>query len=171
MTWVYTIATRHLLRRRRGRVERAVAPHEVASAIDAGLAATSPGEVPAGEVRVLEREVRLACTQRLLFALSREERIALLLVEVLGATDAVGAEICEVTRDAFRHRAAAKARLAPDTPQRRARLPVVDDARVARAQDQLRALGEIGSVFVADPPIAPPQTLWEQLAARLPDVL
>src|SRR5262245_4986587 len=94
MTWVYTIATRHLLRRKRSRAEAPLQIEDVARAIDLGLSRTHPSSEPEGDVQVLQREVRLACTQSLLWCLSREERLAILLVEMLGADDEVGAAIC-----------------------------------------------------------------------------
>ena len=201
LTWVYTIATRHLLRFRRGRKEHSVSPDTIAAVVDAGLAATQPGDLPEGEAKVLEREVRLACTQNMLFALTREERIAVILVEVLGADDALAASICDIKPVAFRQRlsrarrklrpvleercglhnpssscrcmrqAAARQRLQPSRSPKWTILPVEDQARVSRAQDQLRSVNAMGAVFAIDPPIAPPSDLWETIASKLPDVL
>lgn len=201
LTWVYTIATRHLLRCRRGRREAEIRAAEIAELIDAGLAVTASSSLPEGDVRVLSREVRLACTQSMLLVLSRPERVALILVEVLGATPAMGAEICEVTPETFRqrrHRARSKlrpilearcglasAKLPCRCPRQAAAkqnagragrprwtsLPVVSEAEVVRAQDQLRAVHRLGAVFAWDPPIAPARELWEALALRLEAVL
>jgi hypothetical protein len=50
----------------------------------------------------------------MLLSLSREERLAVLLGDVLGATDTVGADICEIAPDAFRQRLArGRAKLRP----------------------------------------------------------
>ena len=201
LTWVYTIAVRHLLRFRKGRSEREVQMQAVGAAIEAGLAHTGPGDVPDGEVRVLAREVRLACTQSMLFALNREERLAVLLAELLGADDTQGAAICGTSPQTFRKRlsrgrlklrpvleekcglhrperpcrcarqAAAKQRHGPRKPPRWTALPVDDQARVRRAHDQMRAVSAVGAVFAFDPPIAAPATLWEKIAPRLADVL
>lgn len=200
LTWAYTIATRHLLRRRRGRREKDTRIESVAQMIDLGLSVTSPTSEPRGEARVLAREVGLACTQQMLLALSREERVAVLLADVLGATDAVGAEICETTREVFRKRlsraraklrpvleercglrdaalpcsctrqAAAKQQHRADARPRWTSLPVVDDAQVARARDQLAAVQRMGGVFAMQPPPAPPTELWRQIASMLPDL-
>src|SRR5690349_11691504 len=63
-TWVYSIASRHLLRARRSRLEqRAVAVADVASAVDAGLAQSDAAALPAGDVRLLARDVQRTCTQ------------------------------------------------------------------------------------------------------------
>ena len=111
LTWAYTIATRRLLRFRVGRRERPTRPDDIAQVIDLGLAQTAAGAMPEGEVKVLEREVRLTCTQNMLFALTREERMAILLVEVLGASDEQGAALCDVAPQTFRQR------LSRGTPQ------------------------------------------------------
>jgi len=68
---------------------------------------------------VLARDVQRTCTQAMLLCLTREERIAVLLAEMLGATDAIGAEVCWVSTAAVK--AAASIRPA-NTRHRRNRL-------------------------------------------------
>lgn len=201
LTWVYTIATRHLLRRRRGRREESQRVEEMAELIDAGLAVTTATSAPEGDARVLSREVRLACTQSMLLLLSRPERIALILVEVLGASPGVGAEICAVSPEAFRQRLSrARAKLRPILEERCGlsslkgscrcprqaaakqlsgrqvnlrwtKLPVISPEEVSVAQDQLRAVHRAGAVFAWDPPIGPPREIWAAIAPRLRAVL
>ncbi len=201
LTWVYTIATRHLLRRRKGHRERQIRTQRLAEHIDAGLALTSPRSTPEGEVRVLAREVRLACTQSMLMTLSREERVALVLVEILGARNPLGAQICEVSTTTFRQRLSrARSKLRPilearcglrderypcRCPRQAAakqqagiepdpvwtKLPTADARDIAAAQDQLQAAHRWGPVFAWDPPILPPKALWKTLSAHLDAVL
>jgi RNA polymerase sigma factor (sigma-70 family) len=199
LTWVYTIAARHLLRARASRAEaRAVPVEEVARAIDAGLAITQDATaLTEGEARVLARDVQRTCTQAMLLCLTREERIAIVLAELLGATDAIGGEICEVAPDAFRQRLArARAKLVPVLEERcglvdaarpcrctrqviakqRAglRLPVYQDAMadgLDRASEQIGSLRRLGGVFGVDPPPEPHASLWARLVERLPDLL
>jgi RNA polymerase sigma factor (sigma-70 family) len=199
LTWAYTIATRHLLRARAARAEaRPTAVEDVIRAIDDGLALTQDATALAeGEARVLARDVQRTCTQAMLLCLTREERIAILLAEMLGATDAVGAEICDIEHDAFRQRLArARAKLMPVLEERcglveparpcrcarqviakqRAglRLPVYKDAiaeDVDRANEQLGGLRRLGSLFGVEPPPEPRATMWAKLAARCPDLL
>lgn len=106
MTWVYTIATRMLLRTKQGRVEAiVVGPERFAQMLDDGLS----DHDPTGDHIVhkeLEEEVRLSCTYGMLLCLSRPVRAAYILGDVLGCTDVVGAEICDTTRAAFRQRLA-----------------------------------------------------------------
>jgi RNA polymerase sigma factor (sigma-70 family) len=198
-TWVYTIASRHLLRARRTRLEeRAVPVGDVATAVEMGLSASDASSLPEGDARLLARDVHRTCTQAMLLALTREERLAVLLADVLGATDQVGAAICETSSDTFRKRLSrGRATLRPlleeqcglsnaKNPCRCARqaavkqrvgmkLPVYtdpeDDVQLARARDQLGVLSRLGPVFAIDPPPAPRRELWRELVDRVPDLL
>lgn len=98
MTWVYTIATRYLLRTR----QRAAEPF--AEWLDTHLADTGYGPAEEAELKLLEDECRVACTYGMLLCLTREQRLALLLRDVLGLSDREGAEICGVSRATFRQR-------------------------------------------------------------------
>ncbi|HLY36505.1 MAG TPA: RNA polymerase sigma factor [Candidatus Binatia bacterium] len=200
LTWAYRIAARHLVRVRKSRAEAAAREvADVAVAIDMGLAMTTAQSLPEGDARVLEEEVRLTCTQAMLLALSRPERIAYILGVVLGADDRTGARICGVSREAFRQRlsrgrkalepllaercgladaknpcscarqAAAKQTLGP-IRLRFAALPRVS-GRVARAVDQLRGLNRAGHVFAIDPPLAAPEEVWRRICAAVPDLM
>lgn len=107
MTWVYTIATRHLLRTRQRTAEarvRGAAPF--AEWLDTHLSHPAYEPTQQAELRLLEEECRLACTQGMLLCLTREQRVALLLGDVLSLSDREGAEICEVSPATFRQRLA-----------------------------------------------------------------
>ena len=199
-TWVYTIASRHLLRARRSKMEeRTHRIGDVSDAIELGLAQSEPASLPVGDARLLARDVQRTCTQAMLMCLSREERLAVLLGDMLGATHVVGAAICEVTPEAFRQRLSrGRAVLRPILEQqcgisnpsnpcrcvRQAatkqrfglKLPVYKDAEapadvVARAREQLGSMARLGHVFAIDPPPAPNRELWHELARRFPDLL
>lgn len=106
-TWVYTIASRHLLRSARGPVELSVAgPEPFADWIDRNLAAGPPDGYDEAEFRLLAGEVRLACTYGMLLALSRPLRLAYLLGDLIGLPDAEGAQALDISRAAFRQRLA-----------------------------------------------------------------
>jgi RNA polymerase sigma factor (sigma-70 family) len=196
LTWAYTAATRHLLRRRSQR-ERRRRVEDVAGLIDRGLGVTEPASAPTGDVKVAERETQLACTQAILYALGREERVAIVLAEMLGADDATGAALCEISVAAYRKRLSRARRilrplleercgivdpakpcrcrrqarakqLAGPVALRWAHLPVVDAQRIDTAYEQLGALRRLGSVFAIEPPIAPPAELWNQIRNSLP---
>jgi RNA polymerase sigma factor (sigma-70 family) len=103
-TWAYTVAVRSLLRTRKRLVESSVkGPEQFAAFLDAGL-----GEIDTtldeAEYQLLCEEVRISCTYGMLLCLSRPQRAAYVLADVLGLTDADGAEILDCTRDAFRQR-------------------------------------------------------------------
>jgi RNA polymerase sigma factor (sigma-70 family) len=103
-TWAYTVAVRSLLRTRKRLVESSVRGAEAFAAfLDAGMGEVDPilEEV---EYRLLCEEVRISCTYGMLLCLSRPQRAAYLLADVLGLTDVDGAEILGCTREAFRQR-------------------------------------------------------------------
>jgi RNA polymerase sigma factor (sigma-70 family) len=103
-TWAYTVATRSLLRAKKGFVESSVrGPEPFAAFLDAGLGEvdTTSDEV---EYRLLCEEVRISCTYGMLLCIPREQRAAYLLADVIGLTDVEGAAILECSREAFRQR-------------------------------------------------------------------
>jgi RNA polymerase sigma factor (sigma-70 family) len=195
LTWAYTIATRHLLRHRRSLSrERNVVTLE--SAIRAGLAITEPASAPEGDARVMSAETRLGCTAAMLACLNVEERVAIVLAEMLGANDALGARLCGVAPAVYRKRLSrARQKLRPlledlcglarlDAPcscprqsrakqlagrpiQARTALPVVDASHVQRARDALGAVRSLGPVFALEPRVDPPEAMWAEIRAKL----
>src|SRR6267378_806206 len=107
-TWLYRIAVNHVLNTKRGRLE----PETLTFGCYAhGLDATPDLDLPdantAGpDVRLLVEEARLGCTSGMLLCLEREQRLVYILGEIFGVTDAVGAELVDMTRDSFRQRLA-----------------------------------------------------------------
>jgi RNA polymerase sigma factor (sigma-70 family) len=105
MTWVYTVATRQLLRTRKRLVESSVRSADAfGAAIDAGLGPVPDDVEGQTEYEELCAEVRISCTYGMLLCLSREVRLAYILGDLMGMTDRDGAEVCEVTPAAFRKR-------------------------------------------------------------------
>jgi RNA polymerase sigma factor (sigma-70 family) len=103
-TWVYTVAVRSLLRTRKRMYESAVrGAEEYAAAVDAGMGDIDP-TLEEAEYRLLSEEVRISCTYGMLLCLPRAQRAAYLLADVLGLTDAEGADVLDCNRDAFRQR-------------------------------------------------------------------
>jgi RNA polymerase sigma factor (sigma-70 family) len=200
LTWVYTIGVRHLMARQKPRHELPLDAEALAAAIDRGLSMTSTWSMPEGEVHQLEREVRLVCTQNMLRCLSPEERIALILVEMLGADDSLAAGILGISKESFRQRlsrgraklrpvleercglrneanacrcarqAAAKQTLGAITPVWTC-LPVEKDPQAVEARESLGELRRLGQVFATQPPIAAPDVLWERLQQQFPGLL
>jgi RNA polymerase sigma factor (sigma-70 family) len=103
-TWAYTVAVRSLLRTRRRLVEASVQGAEAFAAfLDAGMGEVDP-TVEEVEYRLLCEEVQISCTYGMLLCLSRPQRAAYLLADVLGLPDSEGAEVLGCTREAFRQR-------------------------------------------------------------------
>jgi RNA polymerase sigma factor (sigma-70 family) len=103
-TWAYTVAVRSLLRTRKRLYESAVqGAEQYAAALDAGMGDVDP-TLEEAEYRVLSEEVRISCTYGMLLCVPRARRAAYLLADVLGLTDAEGAEVLDCSRDAFRQR-------------------------------------------------------------------
>jgi RNA polymerase sigma factor (sigma-70 family) len=103
-TWAYTVAVRSLLRTRKRLYESAVrGAEEYAAALDAGMGDVDP-TLEEAEYRLLSEEVRISCTYGMLLCLPRPQRAAYLLADVLGLTDGEGAEILDISREAFRQR-------------------------------------------------------------------
>jgi RNA polymerase sigma factor (sigma-70 family) len=107
-TWLYRIATNHLLNVKRGRMEpEAMTFSDYGRGLDEtpDLDLPDSREIPI-DVRLFVEEARIACTSAMLLCLDREQRLAYVLGEILGLTDAVAADILELSRDAFRQRLA-----------------------------------------------------------------
>lgn len=105
MTWVYRVASRHLLRTRRRAVESSVkGAAAFAEWLDTHLAAEPYRADTEAEYRELCEEVRIGCTYGMLLCLSREVRLAYILGDLLELTDQEGAMALEITPAAFRQR-------------------------------------------------------------------
>jgi len=103
MTWVHTIAVRHLLACRKSRAEaRELEERAFAELLRKGLAFGDRTVAP--DDRVLVREVRLACSQGMLLVLSREERLAVVLVDLIGFDGVEAAAIVSVPPATLRKR-------------------------------------------------------------------
>jgi RNA polymerase sigma factor (sigma-70 family) len=104
-TWVFRIASNHLLTTRKCRAERRGFSFKKAEeGIEAALSVSSTESAEACESNLIVEEVRLACLQGMLLCLSREIRLAFVLGVVFGVTSAEGARILNVTQETFRQR-------------------------------------------------------------------
>jgi len=100
-TWVYRVASNHLLTARKRRAEEATTSFDdVASFLDASAAA----DLPAIEDQAIVKEAKLTCNARMLLCLDRDHRLAFILGEILDLSSEEGAEILEIGSDAFRKR-------------------------------------------------------------------
>ncbi|MCW8132125.1 MAG: RNA polymerase sigma factor [Planctomycetota bacterium] len=105
-TWLYRIAARHVLNMKRRGGEGAVQGFSEYGAIldrtpDRDL--PDPKSVPV-DLPLLVEEAKIACMTGMLLCLDRGQRLAFTLGEILGAGDAVGGEILEISADNFRQR-------------------------------------------------------------------
>jgi RNA polymerase sigma factor (sigma-70 family) len=139
--WLYTIATRAMLRRaRRGAVEA----ERALELADLALL-TDHDPLTNAEWNLVEQELHLACTLGVLTALEPAMRRLYLLGEVLAVPDQVGARVMQVSPATYRKRlerarrsvaAAARSPTPPHTSDSRA-------AAAARELDNLVRLGEL----------------------------
>jgi RNA polymerase sigma factor (sigma-70 family) len=141
-TWAYTVAIHSLLRTRKRLVESSVQGAErFAAFLDAGIGDidTTIEEV---EYRLLCEEIRISCTYGMLLCLSRPQRAAYLLADVLGLTDTDGAEILECSRAAFRQRVSRARRTLRQVIDNRCGL--VDPANPCRCGRQIASSQAVG---------------------------
>lgn len=143
-TWAYTVAVRMLLRTRKRLYESAVqGAEQYAAALDAGLGDADP-TLEEVEYRLLSEEVRISCTYGMLLCLPRPQRAAYLLADVLGLTDGEGAEVLEISREAFRQRVSRARRTIRSVIDNRCGL--VDPANPCRCARQI-ASGEAAGLI------------------------
>lgn len=197
-TWVHAIAARHLLRFRKSRAEdRAREEEGFAEWLRLGLAfgggATAPEDV------VLVREVRMACSQGMLLVLSREERLALVLVDLIGFDGAEAADVASVPAATFRKRLSrARARLgtflrahcgvvSPDAActcarqvqakqalglsHERLRFGALTSGYAVQALRELRGVAAVRALYLQDQITEVPATLADRLRNALPTLL
>ncbi len=105
-TWLYRIAINHVLNTKRGRLEP---PMLTFGCYGHGLANTPELDPPdqstvAADVRLLVDEARIGCTVGMLLCLDRGQRVIYILGEIFEVSDAVGAELLEISRANFRQR-------------------------------------------------------------------
>ena len=104
-TWVFRIATNHLLTTSKCRAEkRGFSFKRAEEGIEAALCLPSSEDGEAFENGLIVEEVRLACLQGMLLCLSREVRLAFILGVVFEVTSVEGSSILNVTQEAFRQR-------------------------------------------------------------------
>ena len=107
-TWLYRIVVNHVLNMKRARAEASEWTFEkygegLDGAPDSEL--PDPRAVPV-DVQLLIDEARITCSSGMLLCLSREQRLAYVLGEIFGVSDAIGAELLATTRDNFRQKLA-----------------------------------------------------------------
>jgi len=151
-TWAYTVATRSLLRTKRGTNEATVAGAEqFAAFLDAGMGYIDETADEA-EYRLLCEEVRISCTYGMLLCIPRDQRAAYLLADVTGLTDVEGAAVLDCTREAFRQRVSRARRTLKHVIDNRCGL--VDPTNPCRCGRQIAASIEAGILRTDELPLA-----------------
>ena len=93
-TWVYRIASNHLLTARRRRAERTYVDFDdFADEIDKGLASEVNRSMPRAIMTIWVKEVMISCTQGMLLCLDRDHRLAYILGEIFDVSGEQGAYI------------------------------------------------------------------------------
>jgi RNA polymerase sigma factor (sigma-70 family) len=105
-TWLYRLVVNHVLNLKRGRAEGVGWTfRRYGDSLDAtpDMDLPDPNTVPA-DVKLLVDEARIGCTTGMLLCLDREQRLVYVLGEIFGVTDAVGAQLLELSRPNFRQK-------------------------------------------------------------------
>ncbi|MCG8422151.1 MAG: RNA polymerase sigma factor [Proteobacteria bacterium] len=102
-TWLYRIATNHLLNQRKLRKSLDSFTFQ---AFEATMSEFADADVPASRIpaRLLVKESLIGCTSAMLLCLSSEQRMVYILGAVFGATDRVAAAILGLSPAAYRKR-------------------------------------------------------------------
>jgi RNA polymerase sigma factor (sigma-70 family) len=103
-TWLYRIAANHVLNMKRRSAETKVttfADYGAAINRTPDLDLPDRKSVPV-ELPVLVEEAKNGCTMGMLLCLDRKQRLIFTLGEILGASDAIAAEVLEMSADNFR---------------------------------------------------------------------
>jgi RNA polymerase sigma factor (sigma-70 family) len=103
-TWIWRIAIRHVLRRKRSNREEVATFETIEMLIAKGDERPPMPDLPAAEIAILASEVRLSCTQGMVMSLDRDERLSFILAEVFELSGEDAAEVLEVTPAAHRKR-------------------------------------------------------------------
>ncbi|MFA5180738.1 MAG: RNA polymerase sigma factor [Syntrophales bacterium] len=104
-TWVYSIASNHLLTTRKCRAERwQMTFDKCIHMIEEGSLEKGGDAFIAAEDNLIVEETKLACVHYLLLCLKREIRLAVILGEIFGVKSTEGAKILELTPAAYRQR-------------------------------------------------------------------
>lgn len=149
-TWVWRIARNHLLTARTRTAESPEVSFEaLADKLDAGmdvadrLPRAQPERILTPEERLEARQVAVSCTQSMLMALDREQRLAWLMDSVFDLSSSEAAQVLEIGADAYRQRLSrAKARLEPFMG---ARCGLVDEAARCRCASQAEVLKAVAA--------------------------
>ena len=135
-TWVYRIASNHLVTTHKRRAERReITFEECEAAVDAGLSAQWSDSRLEAEQSLVVQEVMMTCAHVLLLCLDRDLRLAYILGECLDVTSEQGGFILNTTSTAFRKRRSRARKLFQDFMRRNCGL--IDASNPCRCAQQV----------------------------------
>jgi RNA polymerase sigma factor (sigma-70 family) len=146
-TWAYRIAVRHILDRKRSRVEALSLTFDRfgADLLD-GLGA-DPDPDP-----MMVEEVKRGCTLAMLTCLDREHRLAFILADVFDLPAGEAASLCEVSAPTFRQRLSRARRMLEAFT--RSYCGLVNDAAACRCDRRVARAEALGRIHRASPMLA-----------------
>lgn len=104
-TWAYRVASNHLLTTKKRLAETFNHTFEIYEhVLDKRDSYSQLNNYNQAEKDLMLEEMKLTCTQGLLLCLKRQVRLAFILGEVFGVTNKEGAEILDISTDAYRQR-------------------------------------------------------------------
>ena len=105
-TWAYRIAVNHALNMKRGKLEEITTDFdEYARGLrEIGDVVLKASEMTNPENLLLIEETKAGCTLGMLLCLDREQRISLILADLMGLPDRESAELLGISNEAFRKR-------------------------------------------------------------------
>jgi RNA polymerase sigma factor (sigma-70 family) len=155
-TWVYRVASNHLLKTR---VRAAETRFDSLEGVGAFLAEGVAEDRPPLDDGVLVNEAKLVCTNAMTLALDRDHRLAFILGEVLELPSEEAAAVLEISDEAFRKRLSrARSRIAEFTKKT---CGLVDPARPCRCAKQ-------ASRAVANGYLSREKMTWSNQAVKAP---
>lgn len=146
-TWAYRIAVRHILDRKRGRVEALSLTFDRfgADLLDGLTASADPDPV-------LVEEVKRGCTLAMLTCLDREHRLAFVLADVFDLPADEAASLCEVSAPTYRQRLSRARRMVEAFT--RSYCGLVNEEAPCRCDRRVARAIELGRVDPAVRPLA-----------------
>ena len=154
-TWLYRIVVNHVLNMKRGRLEDpALSFRTYGEELDKipDLELADPKSESA-DTNLLVTESMLACTSGMLLCLDREQRLSYILGAILEVSDAVAAEVLEISPENFRQRLARARRDLRNFMNDQCGL--VNPANPCRCAKKTRGFIQAGYVDPHQPPVCP----------------
>ncbi len=160
-TWAWTIATRHLLARKRSPREELASFEQIEKMLAMGDEEPPMPAATEAQLATLAEEVRLSCTEAMVLSLDRAHRVAWTLAEVFELPDAQAAAVLELPPATYRKRLQrARARLGA---WMQSRCGLVDPANLCRCRRQIPVAHAVGVArldaleYAGHPAVAPPR--------------